>query len=793
MRTRGWYLYPIGAAVATAIYLAPHAMGPEHQTISYLFNLIGLSSPILILMAVRVHRPERRTPWLLFAIGQMLFICGDVIAYNYESFSRILPGFSLTPDGGTPFPSWGDPLYLAVYPCLIGGVLLLIRSRTAGRDRASFIDALMLAIGTAALSWVLLISPLVQADTPIVAKLVSMAYPIMDLLLVAALIRLSIGTGRRSRSFYLMVAAILALFTTDAIYGWMGLHTPYQPGTGYLEIGWIAFYVLWGMAALHPSMRVMSEPTPEVETKLTKTRLTLLACVSLIAPILMAFQAEKGSTSDVNVLIGATIAMFVLVVVRMWGLVRSQQHSATREKALRQAGAALVTATSREGINSAAIEAARSLAGADAAIRMCDMPGGNDDFEVVAAVGGTLEAVGVWFPFSGLPQWKRERLRENDSYLIRTYEGTLIEELGLPSDHEGSVFVAPLFIRDELRGLMIVATATEMPRTVGDSLRALSSQVALALESAALTEDLLLQQSEKRFASLVQNSSDIVNVIDADTSVRYASPSAARVLGLEPAAMEGTKFSALIHPDDKTRVLSFLTSTGEGEGHTGLIEYRICHRDGHYVFVETLRTNLMHDANVRGIVLNTRDIGERREFEEQLSHQAFHDSITGPGEPRSIPRPRDPRDRAAGARQQADRGSVRGPRRLQDDQRLSWATSPATRSLPKWASGSRASCVRRTRRRAWAATSSRSCWKTAERGSWRPTSPSGSRRCWLSRSCLKARRSSCGRASGSRSPTGSSRATPRSSFATRTSRCIWPRNAARVASRCSSPPCTTRH
>ena len=604
-------------------------MGPQHQTLSYLFNLIGLSSPILIFMAVRVHKPERRTPWLLFAIGQMLFIFGDVIAYNYESFSKILPGFSLTPDGGTPFPSWGDPLYLAVYPCLIGGVLLLIRSRTAGRDRASFIDALMLAIGTGAISWVLLISPLVKPDTPIATKLVSMAYPIMDLLLVAALIRLSIGTGRRSRSFYLMVAAILALFTTDAIYGWMGLHTPYQPGTGYLESGWIAFYVLWGMAALHPSMRVMSEPTPEVETKLTKTRLTLLACVSLIAPVLMAFQAEKGSTSDVNVLIGATIAMFVLVVLRMWGLVRSQQHSATREKALRQAGAALVTATSREGINAAAIEAARSLAGSDAAIRMCDMPDGNDDFEVVAAVGGDHDSVGVWFPFTGLPQWKRERLRENDPYLIRAYEGTLIAELGLPSDHDGSVFVAPLFIRDELRGLMMVATATEMPRTVGDSLRALSSQVALALESAALTEDLLLQQSEKRFSSLVQNSSDIVNVIDADTSVRYASPSAGRVLGLEPSAMEGTRFSALIHPDDKTRVLSFLTSTGEGEGHTGLIEYRIEHSDGHHLFVETLRTNLMHDANVRGIVLNTRDIGERREFEEQLQHQAFHDSITG--------------------------------------------------------------------------------------------------------------------------------------------------------------------
>ena len=75
--------------------------------------------------------------------------------------------------------------------------------------------------------------------------------------------------------------------------------------------------------------------------------------------------------------------------------------------------------------------------------------------------------------------------------------------------------MAPLFISDELHGLMVVATPEEMPRSVADSLRALSSQVALALESATLTEDLLFNQSEARFASLVSNSSDVVMVARA--------------------------------------------------------------------------------------------------------------------------------------------------------------------------------------------------------------------------------------------------------------------------------------
>ena len=73
--------------------------------------------------------------------------------------------------------------------------------------------------------------------------------------------------------------------------------------------------------------------------------------------------------------------------------------------------------------------------------------------------------------------------------------------------------------------------------------------------------------------------------------------------------------------------------------------------------METLRTNLLHDPNVKGIVLNTRDISERKQFEEQLSHQAFHDAADRPREPRAVPRPRDPRARAPAARRQA-RSSV---------------------------------------------------------------------------------------------------------------------------------------
>src|SRR5438093_4276447 len=121
MRTRAWFVYPVLAALATVVYYLTGDSSSGH--VSYVFNVIGLSSPVLIFVAVKLHRPEKRWPWLLIAIGQLLFISGDVLTYNYDKFSRLVPGFfkmACDPSGCyLPYPSWGDPLYLAVYPCLI--------------------------------------------------------------------------------------------------------------------------------------------------------------------------------------------------------------------------------------------------------------------------------------------------------------------------------------------------------------------------------------------------------------------------------------------------------------------------------------------------------------------------------------------------------------------------------------------------------------------------------------------------------------------------------------------------
>ena len=154
VKKRAWLVYPVLAAAATTVY---YLVGQN----SLLFNLIGLTSPILIIVAVKIHAPEKRWPWYLIAIGQFLFIAGDVVSYNYVLFHDVFPqlfplDFAFNPAGDVPFPGPADALYLAVYPCLITGLLLMIHARNPGRDRTSLLDSLMVAIGVATVSWVLL-------------------------------------------------------------------------------------------------------------------------------------------------------------------------------------------------------------------------------------------------------------------------------------------------------------------------------------------------------------------------------------------------------------------------------------------------------------------------------------------------------------------------------------------------------------------------------------------------------------------------------------------------------------
>ena len=323
MRQKAWLVYLLvgGAALAAFLFVPSIRVGP-------LFNIIGLSAPAAIALALRWHRPSQRLPWLLVAAGQTLFVGGDIITYNYSRF------FGTDP----PFPSIGDLLYLSVYPFLVAGILLLVRRRSAGRDRASLIDSLIVGIGVGTISWVFLIAPYAHDPTLTLGqKLVAMAYPVMDLALLTMAVRLAVGAGRRSPAFYLMMGAVVVLFVTDGIYGWIVLHGGYDNSTGLLEGGWGLFYVLWGASALHSSMARFDEAAAEHETRNPRRRLLVLAAASVMAPAISVVQSLRDQAVDVPVVSAAGACVFILVLARLNRLMVDVGEYRRTARALREA------------------------------------------------------------------------------------------------------------------------------------------------------------------------------------------------------------------------------------------------------------------------------------------------------------------------------------------------------------------------------------------------------------------------------------------------------------------------
>jgi diguanylate cyclase (GGDEF)-like protein/PAS domain S-box-containing protein len=163
----------------------------------------------------------------------------------------------------------------------------------------------------------------------------------------------------------------------------------------------------------------------------------------------------------------------------------------------------------------------------------------------------------------------------------------------------------------------------------------LARQVAALREVRRLLEERAaaraMHQSETRFRSLVQHASDLIIVVHPDGTIRYQSPSVRRVLGHEPGALHGLSFAGLLHADDAPRAQAFLAGAiARHDGaSTATVEWRMRDGGGIWHNLEAGASNLVDDPNVGGLVLTLRDVTARKRLEEQLTHQALHDPLTG--------------------------------------------------------------------------------------------------------------------------------------------------------------------
>jgi diguanylate cyclase (GGDEF)-like protein/PAS domain S-box-containing protein len=602
--------YVMWWAVLVALYYGLPGLRAET------WGLIGLSGVSGIVAGVAINRPSRKLPWLLLAAALTSFTAGQVSFLVAQLIGTELP-----------FPSFADVLYLLTYPLYASGLLIFIWWRTPHHDRRSLIDALTLTAGLALLSWVYLILPYVHSPgLSWLQKSVAIAYPLGDVLILAMLARLLAPGAGRTRSVEFLTLGALGVLTSDVAYGLLQLYGMFHNGT-VVDLGWAVFYGGWGAAALHPTMTELTQPVTRQPAQVSRVRLIVLMLASLIAPVVLLIQSVRYRIGGLTVIAVFSALLYLLVLSRLSDVAASHGRALGRERAVRQAGASLVSAVTVEQAGAAVRSAINALLGR----------GPRGDVLLAVRTDGVVRAVATasadpapmsrltdlsdgWLPLvtgSAPILAPVTSLPPRAAAIVPGYEWMLLCPLTLNDRPSGDPLIGVLAIFGEQRALADLAATLEI----------LAHQVALAVERIMLREEVIRRGNEAYFRSLVQDTSDVILIVDDDGKVRYATPSAASIYG--DIAVAGAYLWDLV-ADGRDEVLGVLRqASAAGASSSGYVDRRITRRDGVTVQVQVRASDLRADPTVAGLVLTLRDVTEQRQLEEQLKYQAFHDGLTG--------------------------------------------------------------------------------------------------------------------------------------------------------------------
>jgi diguanylate cyclase (GGDEF)-like protein/PAS domain S-box-containing protein len=410
-----WYL-AFGLASAVVYYATP----PAASRLA-VWPLIGWSSVIAIVAGARRDH-ARVNAWWLLAAGVAMFIAGDNL-YSFRNYVRHDTDL---------FPSYVDVVYLSMYPLLIAGLAALVRRRSDGRDRMSLIDAAVISSGLGIVVWVLVIAPSFHsAGLGTIARLVSMAYPIGDVALLAIAVRLAVGSGRRPPAFWLLTGSLVPLIVADTLYGYLNLAGAWHEHHP-VDVGWIAFYVGWGVAALHPSMGQLAE-RPASTPPLRPRRVLLLGAAVLIAPAVLFTEQATGQVQNAAAIAVVSAVTFALVLVRTAGLAAqvADQRGEARFRALIDNASDAIVVLDDTGCVRYLTPSTERLLGrpVDQLMRrpLAELLERRDAVQLEAVLAGATSAAALeWQLSRGADGWRDVEVRTADLRAVRGVNGVVL-------------------------------------------------------------------------------------------------------------------------------------------------------------------------------------------------------------------------------------------------------------------------------------------------------------------------------------------------------------------------------
>ena len=552
-------LYPfVVAALVLGYYLVPGGR-------PWFVAALGLVCAGAVAFGVLVRRPPRTFAWVLIGIAVALLSAGDVV---FTALAERTPG-------PVEYPAQPDIFYLAAYLPLAVGLIMLGRPRLPSRDWPMVLDTIGLSLAGSLVVWIVLVRPAVLSmHLTGAGKVTAIGSWVGYVAVLAASARVLLS-WRNNRALRLLATGVVCFLVADFFYGRSLVHGTWATGT-LIDLGFFAFNVLAGAAALIPSMGYVFS-VPHARHQLGPIRLTMIALALLVAPTALLVEATSGPVTTAIAISLVSVAVAIVMVIRLALSNRAYQRRATREQAVRFASRALVLATNEIDVTTGLRAAFEEMTGTDGHVRLVD-----------------IDPVLVPGP--------RFQLLHDD------HTGELIVPLApdIPEERarEAVVFTAP------------IAELTEL----APALYVVADQAASALQRIRLVALLRGEERERYFRTLVMTSSD-VTLISRHGRIVYATPSATEMFGRD---VTGELFDDLVHdtPEAPEEVPGSWSETAyEEEGYV--------YRPGGTATVMMRRRDLTADPTVSGVVTTLRDVTAERNLQRDLAYRASHDPLTG--------------------------------------------------------------------------------------------------------------------------------------------------------------------
>jgi len=534
---------------------------------------------VTVFMGLR-RRPEvGRAPWSLIAGGTVLVLV--------SALTRMIHGAVIGQDN--PFPSLAEIPGFLGYVCLIASCRSLWNRRTRSRDVEAALDGLLLASATAVVIFSAILADYIRdSEIDVWARSGNVVYSLLSLTLLGHVARLAVGPGVRNGSWRLLATGALLILANDLL-----LLVDTTGTTWALDVASITspFAMIFGTAAfLHPLAPALVHAPDYVEPRLTVGRIGMLAAALLTLPAALLTALVRDADPDLPVLVTGSVALALLSLARIYLLFRAKERVAGLDAALSESGRELLDAA--DGAEAAvAISRTIRLVVGDG-VRYAALAGGSEDLRYLVV-----------------------RLNPGEPAVIRP----IAKDLDDP-DLFDSLALSPgttPFIELELGehaqfGRIVVETEASRDTAQNLALQTMSAQITQALASMRLTEARFARRAERRLAALVEQSADLVLVVDDRGRTQFTSPNLMQVLGLDAEKLLNADPVDLAHVDEAEALRSLIQTPSKADDVPVAIECRLETSDGKFRWFDITTRDFSDDPEVGGVVLTARDVNEER-------------------------------------------------------------------------------------------------------------------------------------------------------------------------------------